>query len=85
MSYPRVYADFHNADTTGRLRLNCVGTIQDLSRLNIELSLGQPLTLYSEELEVHGVVEYSQQEQLWVVLIDWNTIVENAEVSMSAT
>ena len=32
-----VYADFHNADAEGRLRLNTIGTIRDLSRQNITL------------------------------------------------
>ncbi len=60
MSNSRIYADFHNTDVKGRLRLNCVGTIQDLSRLHIELWDGQSLTLCSGELEVDGVVvQYS--------------------------
>ncbi|PSB02018.1 hypothetical protein [Merismopedia glauca] len=79
MSYPKVYADFHNADLKGRLRLNCVGTMEDLSRLHIKLSDGQPLTLYSEELEVDGVVQYSDEESLWVALIDWDAIREVEE------
>lgn len=29
MSNPRVFADFHNADVQGRLRLNCIGTIEN--------------------------------------------------------
>ncbi|WP_277883249.1 hypothetical protein [Nostoc sp. FACHB-190] len=32
MDKPRVFADFHNADSQGRLRLNCTGTIEDLAR-----------------------------------------------------
>jgi hypothetical protein len=79
MSNSRIYADFHNADEKGRLRLNCVGTIQDLSRLHIELWNGQLLTLYSEELEVDGVVQYSEEERLWVALIDWDAISEVKE------
>lgn len=31
------HADFHNADVQGRLRLNCIGTVEDLARQNIEL------------------------------------------------
>jgi hypothetical protein len=82
MSYPKVYADFHNADANGRLRLNCVGTIKDLSRLHIELADGQPLTLYSEDLEVDGVVQYSDEERLWVALIDWDAVHEIEEVAI---
>lgn len=83
MSYPKVYADFHNADVNGRLRLNCVGTIKDLSLLHIELSDGQPLTVYSEDLEVDAVVQYSDEERLWVALIDWGTVHEIEDVALS--
>lgn len=74
MSQVRVFVDFHNADSQGRLRLNCVGSIEDLARQNIKLHEGRSLTLYSEDLDVEGVVQYSQEENLWVVAIDWNNI-----------
>jgi uncharacterized protein (UPF0216 family) len=83
MSHHKVFADFHNADEQGRLRLNCVGTIEDLSRQNIELKNGREITLYSEELEADGIVSYSEQEKLWVVSIDWNQIREIEEVAIS--
>lgn len=72
----RVFADFHNADVEGRLRLNCIGTMEDLAHQQISLQDGQVLTLYSEELEVDGVVQYSTEENLWVAVIDWNAIRE---------
>ncbi|MGL5806930.1 MAG: hypothetical protein ACRC2R_05540 [Xenococcaceae cyanobacterium] len=70
MSYPRIFADFHNADTEGRVRLNCIGTIEDLAHQHIELKVGEVLTLYSEDLEVEGAVQYSDTEKLWVAQID---------------
>ncbi len=70
----RVFADFHNADAEGRLRLNCIGTIEDLANQSIELQDGQLLTLYSEDLEVDGVVQFSSSEKLWVAAIDWDRI-----------
>jgi len=76
MSKPKVYADFHNADVQGRLRLNCVGTVEDLARQQIVLRDGLLLTLYSEELEVEGRVQYSTEENLWVAFIDWAAIKE---------
>ncbi len=66
----RVFADFHNADVQGRLRLNCIGTVEDLARQQISLQDGQILTLYSEDLEVDGLVQYSTEENLWVAVID---------------
>jgi hypothetical protein len=76
MNTVRIYADFHNADREGRLRLNCVGTIEDLSRYQVELRDGEKLVLYSEELEADGVVEYSEIERLWVAAINWHQIRE---------
>ena len=79
----KVYADFHNADANGRLRLNCVGTVEDLARQGITLRDGMPLTLYSDDLDakgqldellVDGVVSFSQEEHCWVAAIDWSAI-----------
>ena len=78
---PRVFVDFHNADAQGCLCLNCIGTIEDLSAKEIELQAGQHLILYSEDLEVDGIVKYSQSENLWVVVIDWDEIREVEESS----
>ena len=76
MNNPRIYADFHNADAQGRLRLNCVGTVEDLACQQIALRDGLLLTLYSEELEVEGQVHHSTEENLWVAVIDWGAIRE---------
>ncbi len=84
MNMPRIFADFHNADNQGRLRLNCIGTVEDLARQNIELQDGKLLTLYSEDLEVEGVVQYSTEEQLWVAAIDWNAIKQIDDLAVQA-
>ena len=76
MNTLRVFADFHNADPKGRVRLNCAGTVADLERQKIELRNGQSVIIYSEELEVEGVVHYSEAEKLWTAVIDWNAIQE---------
>ena len=76
MDKPRVFADFQNADPQGRLRLNCIGTVEDLARQRIDLRDGQWLTLFSEELAVDGQVQYSAEENLWVAVIDWKAIRE---------
>ncbi|MCE2413288.1 hypothetical protein J4G07_04745 [Candidatus Poribacteria bacterium] len=76
MNKSRVFADFHNADVKGRVRLNCAGTAADLERQGIVLQEGQSLIIYSEELEVEGVAHYSEAEKLWTAVIDWNAIRE---------
>lgn len=82
MNYPKIYADFHNADEQGCLRLNCVGTIEDLNRQRIELHNGQTLTLYSEDLEADGLIQYSEDDRIWVAVIDWDAIRELQEVAI---
>ena len=74
MSKPSIFADFHNTDAKGKVRLNCTGTVADLKRQKIVLRNGQSLIIYSEELEVEGVVHYSEKEKLWTAVIDWNAI-----------
>jgi len=51
---PRIYADFQNADSQGRLRLNCIGTTKDLARENVVLQQGSVLTLYSDDADAEG-------------------------------
>ncbi|HWY85551.1 MAG TPA: hypothetical protein VNX28_02440 [Gemmataceae bacterium] len=83
MVNPKVYADFHNADLQGRIRLNCLGTKEDLSRQQVELCDGLVLTLYSDDLDdkgkldellVDGIVSFSEEESCWVAAIDWAAI-----------
>jgi hypothetical protein len=83
MQQPKIYADFNNADPAGRIRLNCVGTQQDLSRHKIVLEEGLSITLYADdvdesgnvdELRATGIVQHSSDEQIWVAVIDWSAI-----------
>src|SRR5437867_563410 len=83
MVKPKVYADFHNADPHGRLRLNCVGTLEDLARQGVTLRDGMPLALYSDDLDAKGqldelladgIVSFSEEEHCWVTAIDWSAI-----------
>ncbi len=83
MSSPRIFADFQNTDAQGRVRLNTVGTLEDLSRLQVHLREGLALTLYQDdadeqgrpqELQAEGVATYSQGERCWVATIDWDAL-----------
>ena len=74
MISPNVYADFMNADPQGRVRLNGVGTLNDLGDAGLRLVDGLRILVHDEELEADGVVSYSDQEKLWVAAIDWNAI-----------
>lgn len=83
MAKPKIYVDFHNADSQGRIRLNCIGTIEDLAQQQVELREGLVLPLYSDdlddkgqpdELRVDGFVSFSEEEHCWVAAIDWDAI-----------
>jgi hypothetical protein len=70
----RVFVDFHNSDRQGRVRLNTVGTVQDLNRLGVVLREGAEILLYSYEVETEGIATYSAQEGLWVAKFDSKNI-----------
>src|SRR4051812_46421083 len=78
---PRVFVDFNNSGRMGRVRLNTVGTIQDLNRLGIVLSEGAEIVLRSFELEAEGIVPSSSEEGMWVAAVDWNNILELQGIS----
>jgi len=89
MRKPKLYVDFHNADSQGRIRLNCVGTVEDLSQQHVELHDGLVLTLYSDDLDekgeldellVDGVVSFSEEEHCWVASINWAAIYHASDV-----
>jgi hypothetical protein len=89
MTKPRIYADFNNADSLGRLRLNCVGAVEDLARRHVQLREGMLLTLYTDDLDdeeqpdellAEGVVSFSEGEQCWVAAIDWSAIRHASDV-----
>ncbi len=70
---PRIWVDFHNSDTLGRVRLNTVGTIESLNSLGLVLHSGLGATFYCFEREQDGEVAYSQEEHLWVGVLNGET------------
>ena len=74
MKISTIWADFHNADTRGRVRLNTVGSIESLAEAGVRLVDGLGIVLHDDELEADGIVAYSTEENLWVATIDWNAI-----------
>jgi hypothetical protein len=74
MATPSIYADFMNADPLGRVRLNSVGTVEDLGRSGIRLEDGLRVTVHDDEVEADGVVLRSTDEHIWVARIDWSAV-----------
>lgn len=69
-----LYADFNNADRSGRLRLNCAGTARDLDQFGIRLSDGLRVRVHDDELEADAEVQFSPDERIWVAVIDWDAV-----------
>jgi hypothetical protein len=83
MDAPRIYADFQNLDDSNRLRLDCVGTLDDLKRFGIELREGLLLGFYTDdaddqgrpdELRAEGKVHFNKDEHCWVAEVDWGAL-----------
>ncbi|MDO6433263.1 hypothetical protein Q4E93_21815 [Flavitalea sp. BT771] len=71
----KIYADFNNADSKGRVRLTSDGTFRDLERLNIKLKSGLEILLDDDEgLATSGVVLFSDEEKIWVAKINWDDL-----------
>jgi hypothetical protein len=71
----RIYADFHNADRKGRVRLNTNGSIRDIAQKNIKLEEGKKIILDSKDgIVTIGTLTFSTDENMWVAKIDWDKI-----------
>lgn len=67
----RIYVDFQNLDPSGRVRLNTIGSIEDLNRQGFILRTGLAVRLYGDEFEAPGTLEFSEQEHIWVARFQW--------------
>jgi hypothetical protein len=71
----KIFADFHNADIKGRVRLNTNGTLDDLKNKNIKLEPGLEILLDDDDgLSVKGIIQFSEEEKMWVAEIDWDQL-----------
>jgi len=74
MSAPRIYADFNNADSKGRLRLITEGSLSDIKSQNLKMEEGMLVIVYDDELSANAEVTFSKEEKIWVAKIDWAQI-----------
>jgi len=74
MSAPRIYADFNNADSKGRLRLITEGSLSDIKSLNLKMEEGLLIVVYDDELSTSAEVSFSEEEKIWVAKVDWAQI-----------
>ena len=70
-----IFVDFNNADEKGRVRLSTNGSLNDIKNKNIELVEGKKVLLDdSEELKTLGTLYFSNEENIWVAVINWDDI-----------
>jgi hypothetical protein len=86
MQKPRIYADFNKWAGDGVLTwfiLTCWGTVNDLTKLKIELTDGLEATFYTDdsdmqgnydEIEVDGYAHFDAAKKYWVAIIDWKSL-----------
>ena len=71
----KLFVDFNNADSYGRIRLNTNGTLEDIRNAKVVLHNDMKVTLDdSDGLRVLGYIEFSTEEKIWVAKINWNEI-----------
>ena len=71
----KLFADFNNADKKGRVRVNTAGAENNLKRMNIKLKSGLEVLLDDDDgLATSGIVEFSDEENIWVARIDWEKL-----------
>jgi hypothetical protein len=63
MKEPKIYADFNNADSKGRLRLTVQGSLSDIEKQKIRLRDGMLIVVYDDELSADAEVTFSEEEK----------------------
>ena len=75
MKYESIFADFQNADSRGRVRLNTYGAISDTKVHGIVLEENKTVLLDDDDgLQVLGVLQFSTEENIWVAKINWDDL-----------
>ncbi|MBN8787898.1 MAG: hypothetical protein J0I84_12470 [Terrimonas sp.] len=78
----KIFVDFNNADSKGRIRLNTDGTLKDIKKKEIKLEIGLEIILSDyDEFETLGVIEFSLEEKIWVARIDWNALTHSSPIA----
>lgn len=71
----KIFVDFNNADSNGRIRLNTNGTLSDIEKYKIELLEGREILIFDDdEFEAIGVLKFSPEENIWVAELDWENL-----------
>ncbi len=71
---PRIYADANDMAEDGFFMLNAAGSLEDIRRYGGRLRPGmKALFNVQDEFEVEGVLDYDEQNKMWLGRPDWDT------------
>ena len=70
MKLKTIFVDFNNVDSLGRVRLNTVGSIEDIKNKKIRLENNLQMVIDDGDgLKALAIIEYSDEENIWVARI----------------
>ncbi len=79
----RIWVDFNNKDEDNNVRLNCLGTIEQIESEAIPMVEGQKVVVfcdddYEEIMEVEGILKQvitppPFQQKIWIAVVNWDT------------
>ncbi len=71
---PRIYADANDMAEGGSFMLNIAGSLEDIERYSGQLRPGmKALFNVQDEFEVEGVLDYDEQNKMWLGRPNWDT------------
>jgi hypothetical protein len=71
----KIFADFNNTDSKRRIRLNTIGTLNDLRNKGVILKPGLKILLDDDEgIVAPATILFSNDENIWIAEIDWNKL-----------
>jgi hypothetical protein len=71
---PRIYADANDMAEGGRFMLNIAGALKDIERYRGQLQPGmRALFNVQDEFEVEGILDYDEENEMWLGRPDWDT------------
>ncbi|MFZ2959788.1 MAG: hypothetical protein WA705_23145 [Candidatus Ozemobacteraceae bacterium] len=59
----RIWGDFNSRDEEDRIRLNTVGSLEDLDKYPKQIRGGLRIIVFDDDFEVDGILEFS--EGIW--------------------
>ena len=73
---PTIYVDFNNRDEEGLVRLDTVGTLSDLARLQLSLVNGMAVVISDGDLTAPATIRHPGEEGVWRAEVVWSEAID---------